>query len=373
MVLKDKLIALVKGMVLPALMSLSAGSGIAATSQWRLDLTSQTLYESNIYHSFDDSLETGALLNVIDLEGDWRWHQSSQIRHEVRSYASMDLYSGFSERNQTAFGAAYEPYWRYNRKGKLSFGLDVSRRNKDLVDDAGQILARTLKKWQVDAIIRHDYNFGRFDTEVSLRYGLDNYDEETGAISYDYSAYSGRARLAYDITSKLEGRATLDVERRNYDERRTYTVQYGAFVGRPFEIREYTLTDVEVSAIYAFSRHNDIRVDINYAVRTENFENFYGYDVRQYRLTFDLQPAQRHRVRVSARYKDKQYANYWNSSIGRNNRVWVEYADLKIEYEYQLVRSLLVSGYLRNYNKVSNYHAADYHDLTAGLGLQTGL
>jgi len=345
----------------------------AVTYRTRGNLGNFALYESNIYHSYDDSLETGAFLNSFNGEFEWKIRQSRRVRHRIRIYTSLDLYPSYSDRNQTAFGIRYEPYWKYSRNGKFTLDFEISRRNKDLIDDAGQVLARTLQKWNTDIELTHEHRTQKLNTELAVKYARDNYDEVAGATSYDYKTIAGRARVEYELTKKLTGRVTLDLDRRKYDARRTYTVQYGAYVGRPFEIRKYTLTDLELAAIYAIGSESSLKFDYNWARRKENFENFYGYDYWQAKVSADLQLAANHAIMCSFRYKDKRYDNYWNSSIGLLNRVWVEYADFQFEYHWLLSESAKLIAYTNNYNKVSNYHAADYQDLTTGLGVELEL
>jgi len=345
-------------------------SSEAATRTWRLDAGYQALYESNIYHSFADSSETSALLNVLETDLSWRIRQSRTLRHTLSAQIALDMYPSYSNRNKSSFGVTYEPAWHYRRGAKLSLQFDVARRNRDLIDDAGNVQARTLQRWETSASVANEYDVGHLSTELRYGYYKADYDEVAGLVSYDYHAYAGGAKVRYKILPSLRADLTFDNELRFYDQRRTYTLLYGAVKGRPFEIRHYTDNNLGFELGWKFYRNNEISADADFGRRKDNFENFYGYDEKQYRAAVRFQLVPRHETLVSARFKRKEYKNYYNSHVGRLNRIWIEYADVQIEHAYKFSEMVTLALYVRNYNKVSNDYQFDYHDLTAGTAVR---
>jgi len=366
-----------------AVLLVSAIPATITAADWRLEIGNRSLYESNIFHSFADTLETDAYLDVLEARVAWRGRPAARFRHTVSAQADLDLYPAYSGRNKSSFGVAYVPSWRYYKNGELSLEAEIGRRNKDLIDDAGQVLARTLEKWELDVTATHSYDVGRLRTEVTGGYHLDDYDErETLAadgvtsvrlMSYDYDAFTWGVDARFRLSPRIDIRAGYDGEKRSYEERRTYTVRYGAFAGRPHEIREFTENTFDLGAAWKFLGRNTVSAEVEFARRKENFENFYGFDQRQYQASLTLYPATRHKSTVSFRFKNKDYENYWNSSIGRANRVWVDYADFEIEHEYRLSDLVTLGVYAVNFNKVSNDRMFDYHNFTAGTSIRFAL
>jgi hypothetical protein len=371
--------------LLGVVVAASTTSAATRSKAWKLELGTQVLYESNIFHSFADTAETNALLNSQLASLSYRMGRTSRLRHTIQAYAELDLYPSYSSRNKSALGLRYEPVWRYKRGANLQLGFDFARRKKDLVDDEGQVLARTLKKWELDLSAINNYNSGPVKTQLGIGYTDDNYDErDTTAIvggvrtslplkSYDYTAYDWMTRLGLQLTSRLEIYGRYRGEKRSYKERRTYTVRYGAYKGRPFAIREFLETTFETGLSYDFFRQNQVGVGVDLVRRHENFENFYGYFQRQYRASLRLIPGERHKAVVSFRFKNKDYANYWNSRVGRLHRIWIEYAEFQIDYDYRLSDVVTLTAYVKNFNKVSNDRAYDYQDFTAGTGVRVAL
>ena len=373
------------GLLLVVMGSTEPASADTTRKAWRLEVGNQALYESNIYHSFADSSETNAFLNSMQVVLSIRLGRTTPFRQLIQGYTELDLYPSYSSRNKSAFGVKYEPTWRYSPRGSLQLGGELARRKKDLVDDDGQVQARTLEKWQSDLSVMNNYSFGLIRTQIGAGYSDDNYDERdttavvvgtpttVSLISYDYHAYTWLARIGVHVTPRLEIYGKHLGEKRNYDERRTYTVQYGAFKGRPFEIREFRENTFEAGLNYEFSGHNEIGIEADFVRRRDNFENFYGFDQWQYRATVRLHPGARHRTTVTFRFKNKDYDNYWNSRIGRLNRVWIDYADFQVDYDYRLSNIVTLTAYVRDFNKVSNDQTYDYQDFTAGTGIRVEL
>jgi len=353
----------------------------ARRPEFGLRVTYNALYESNIYHSFADTNQSQALVNALTAKGSWRKKQSRHLLHRVNLDVDYDQYVRNENRNQGSAGISYEPRITYARHGRILLLADIARRQKDLIDDSGQSLTRTLTRSEIDLVLTHRYDLGHLRMEQKIGYENLNYDErDTLAVtqsgttnvhltSYDYHAVTAGFLVNFDFSSRLEARVTLDTEKRDYDERKTYTVQYGATIGRPFAIRNFRENAVGVRVAYLFYRENEIRLDADYTRRTDNFENYYGYDHRQYKATLSLRWGPSQDTEISFRFKNKDYPNYHTRNIGTARRVHIDYADLQFEHHVLLVRNITLNAYLRNYNKVSNDPSFDYHDLVAGTGL----
>ncbi len=345
-----------------------------------MKVTYSALYESNIYHSFADSNQSKAMVNALTVRGIWRKQQSRRVLHRAHLDFDLDQYMRNANRNQVSAGMTYEPRIRYARHGHFVLSLELGRRQKDLIDDSGQSLARTLTRWETDAMLLHRYDLGPVRLEQHLGYENLDYDErdtlivnstgttEAHLTSYDYHGVTAGFRISYDLSSRTEIQATFDTEKRNYDERRTYTVEYGATLGRPFAIRSFHENAVGLRVGYRFYKNSEIRGDVDYTRRTDNFENYYGYEHRQYKISLKLAWAPSQDTDISFRFKNKDYPNYHTRNIGSRGRVHIDYADVQLEHSYPLTTNITVNGYLRNYNKVSNDPTFDYHDLTAGIG-----
>ena len=357
--------------VLAALVILLPGSDShAAKGQWGLQLGYLGSYESNIYHSYMDTGRTAALLNMMEAKASWYSRVSRSFRHELTGYILLDYYPSYTNRNRSAFGVRWEPVLRYDRKGRFIGNVELSRRNRDLIDDSGQQLARTFQKWVADFELTHRYDVGRWRFEQTIGWVNYNYDEVTGLRSYDYSGFIAAVRFRWDISWRWRATVIAATDKRNYDERRTYTIAFGATAGRPSEIREFRENSIEGELQYRLARGRRVWASVEYARRTENFENFYGYSFWQYRLGGSLRLSPRFKALVIARFKAKEYPNYWTRSIGANNRVSVDYTDFKLETTYRLSDLVEHTVFLRYYNKVSNHPFFDYDDITIGSGFR---
>ncbi|MGD8922799.1 MAG: hypothetical protein PVH24_06085 [Candidatus Zixiibacteriota bacterium] len=367
--------------VFAALLSILPASKLwADISPFELDFGVNALYESNIYHSFDNSSEVGSVVNVVEAGARWHLPGSRRFTQRLDAYAGFDLYPNYSNRNKNDIGVVYSPRYRYSAQGRFELEAGISRRNKDLIDDSGQELARTLKKWEADIELLHRYDFGPFRTEQSIAYTNHNYDERDTSViigadttvvpfrSYDYYAYGGRLRVYYEPLRSLMLRFTYDYEKRAYDERKTYSIQYGAVAGRPFEIRKYTENKIEGRLEYDIINRNTIGIEVEYCDRNDSFENFYGYRHWQYRLFADWRWTRRLRTKMGFRFRNKDYDNYWTRNIGILNTVAIDYADFQVEQSYRITRSTTLIVFLQNYNKVSNDPSFDYHNMTIGTG-----
>lgn len=74
-----------------------------------IELTYGGFYESNLYHSYADSLEAGSMLNNLKVDVSKNFKQSKQWNHKFTVFTDLDLYPNYSNRNKTSFGIVYEP------------------------------------------------------------------------------------------------------------------------------------------------------------------------------------------------------------------------------------------------------------------------
>ena len=177
------------------------------------ELEYRPMYESNIYHSYADINVTGALLNLVSARVRHKASLSTRLRHSFVGYAVFDLYSGYANRNKTSIGFVSKPAYRYTPFARVSAEIDISRRNKDLTDDSGQSLARTLKKSKLDFALSNRLNIGNLRLEQRIFYGIDDYDErdtvvitsvdttQARLISYDYHDISWGLLARYKKTA----------------------------------------------------------------------------------------------------------------------------------------------------------------------------
>lgn len=326
-------------------------------------------YESNIFLSHADSLQTSALLYLFNGSASWRTRFSRVYSQRAVGYCNWDVYPNYSRRNRSTFGFKFQPKLHYNKKGRFELEFDGSHVDNDLIDDSGQLQPRTYKRWSFESRGFNRYDISRVRLEQGVKYSKQNYDEVVGLKSYDYYAWALYSDIRVAITAALVATASYSGEKRNYTERRTYTVRYGAVAGRPFAIRNSWENTVELSLRYELIEKGSFEVSAEYSELTENFENFYGFAHWQYRATVDLRLIERNRTGISFRFKDRQYPNYWTSRIGINNRVWTDYADFQVENAFYITPSIGILLFIRDYNKVSNDPTLDYPDVTVGSGV----
>lgn len=331
-------------------------------------------YESNIYHAYLDTQAVGAQLNVIEGRLDWIMQPSRQFAQTFGAYTDLALYTNYSNRNRTAFGVVYEPSYKYSRNGSLSLDVNFSRRNKDVLSDAGEQLARTLEKWEADLKVTHRYTFGRMRTEQILMFDKSNYQDSRDSNgvrlpSYNYRSVAGELNGRYRFHRNLHARFSWMLEQRDYAERRTYTIRYGAVRGRPFEIRQYTEHAGEFSLDGQPWPTVGLRAAVQYTRRTDNFENFYGFRQWGYKAVLNLTVVRNNDFQMSLEFRNRDYSNYHTSSIGATHRVAIDYATFELTDTYQGSSAFAVDAYVKNYNKVSNDPSFDYLDLTIGIGV----
>ncbi len=349
-------------------LSASASSYAASSARPRINFDYLSVYESNIYHSHYDSQRIGSQVNDINADARWMFRSPARLRHEALLYADVNLYLNHSSRNKSSFGARYEPAYWYARFGKIRGLIDVSRRNKDLLNDAGEVLDRTLMKNVLTAGVEHSIRWRRLRAAQLFTYDKDNYDETYVAgvrqLSYDYHASYWEADMRYEIHRLLVPRLILSTERRYYDERRTLAIDK-----KSSQVRNDRTTSVDFQFASEPADWLAIELQAAWERRKENYENFYGYTARDYGFSLEITPAQRHLTELSFEFKNKDYPNYWTSDIGLLHRVSIDYATFRFRYTYQFHEQVAMRFYLRNFNKVSNDIKYDYNYTYAGLGI----
>ncbi len=341
-----------------------AGNSAINRPELKLDFLSS--YESNIFHSFADSLETGAMVNFIDAQAKWRFKTSRKFRQEVKAYLGMDYYSAYTQRNRSSFGASWKPTYRYNHKGRFIGLVDISRRNRDLITDSGISLTRTFKKTVLDFELTHRYKLDNVKFEQTIAYVNYNYDEFVGLTSYDYSGLIGALSADWDFANNWNMEAWFSSNKRNYLERTTYTISLRT--SGPSEIRAFRENIGGLQLQRTISENYKVWASAEYVNRRENFENFYGYSFWQYRVGMSLKPTERLMMRITARLKNKDYPNYWTGNIGSLDRVYVDYTEFKFKGQYALNNSIAFTFSIRSYTKDSNDPGFAYSDLTVGAG-----
>lgn len=330
-------------------------------------------YESNIYHAYDPDIKVGDQLNVLEFGADWEYLSSRRLSHSFGIDADLDMYAANSNRNRYSVDFQYQPAFKYNRHGKLKLNFELSRGKKDLIDDNGEVLSRTLGKTVAEGGIYHYYRIHALRTVQSIRFRKFNYDESYDSLgsrmtSYDFEATELSFSLSYRLHRTLTVGAGLETERRFYTERRTLSLDK-----RSSRIRNYrrngVAMDVEISPV----RGAALTVGTEFNRRKENYQNFYGYDEWRYAADVEINIRRKHTTKIGFLYRDKIYKNYYTANIGLLNRIFIDYAIFELEHEYRVTRELSLIGSLRNLNKVSNDPAYDYNDLEGGLGVAVKL
>ncbi|MDZ4723131.1 MAG: hypothetical protein SGI97_04410 [candidate division Zixibacteria bacterium] len=293
-----------------------------------------------------------------------------RFMHRANVFAEYNVYTNYGNRNHGSIGLQYRPAFRYWSRGRLSGDFVLSRRNKDLIDDTGTLQTRTLKRWEHAAALSHRLDLGRFELGQSVDYERLNYDEQSGSTSYDYDGWTAKLSAQYQPADWLKLLTEFSSGHRDYQARKTYSIRSGPYAGKPFQIRNFREHVVEGRAYINFWGRNEVSLFAEYALRKDNFENFYGYIQRQYSATFKLYLCEYHETKIMFEFKNKDYPNYWNNSIGRAKRVHIYYTDFQFEHRYALTNKIVLLGSFRNYNKVSNYRLYDYHDVTGGMGIE---
>ncbi len=353
---------------------------LMAAPKYSLDARYLGLYESNIYHAYLDTQAVGAQLNELTANAAALVTQSERLSHRFQAYTSLDLYLDHSNRNRTSFGVAYVPTLKYARRATLQLDADLSRRNRDLISDAGEYLNRNLAKTLFSVKGTNRFSAGRFRLEQSVEYADHNYDDsyDTAGVrlaSYDYHFWQGGGSIRYRVSRSISLDADLSYEKRNYSERKTYPVAKGPVKGYGV-IREFEEWNSGLTLRTELSRTIELDLLVAYTDRTDNFENFYGYFQWKYGFRSLIDLSHRDELKISFDFRTKEYPNYWTKITGRNGRVSIDYATLEVENHYLLGTHFDLTAYLRYFNKVSNERyvegvavpSYDYRDFSIGLG-----
>jgi len=354
-----------------ALISLLAGlqSSNAAVTSWKLRLGLIPGYESNVFHSSPDSFPRSDMVNYLGLSLDLKHKLTRTFEIQFSPSGEFDFYTKHSRRNKFFFGSDAKAVWKLPSRFSLFTQAGVFRRKKDLIDDAGEALPRTLHKWVANFGGGISKRFGSLKSELSYLREFDNYDESADSNgvplrSYDYDSHILDFGLS-QIFKKLHTlRFAYQFEFRNYKERRTLSLDKST--SRPREHRQHSfdfsgslhLGKVELDAGYEYSK------------RIDSYQNFYGYDDHQVSGGFSFEYKLDSKLSATYRYKTKDYPNYYTIRIGLLNRVWIHYQDFELKLEHPLARNLTLTGIFQHYRKTSNDIAFEYTDNSFGLGLE---
>lgn len=343
----------------------------AMAGSWKPDMEIAYVgsYESNIYHAYDPDVRVDDQLNVLGFGADWEYLSSPRLSHSFGLDADLDMYAANSNRNRYGVDVQYQPAFSYNRHGKVKLNFELSRGEKDLIDDNGEVLSRTLGKTVAEARFYNYYRIRGFRTIQSIRYRKFNYDESYDSLgskmtSYDFEATELSLSLSYRLHRILTIGADVETERRFYTERKTLSLDKKSSRVRNYR-RNGVAMDVEISPI----REAALTVGTEFNRRKENYQNFYGYDEWRYAAEVEIKIRRKHITKIGFLYRDKIYKNYYTANIGLLNRIFVDYAIFELDHEYRMTRKLSLIGSMRNLNKVSNDPVYNYSDLEGGLGV----
>ena len=338
-------------------------------SKLQLRLGYKALGESNIYHAHLDSQEVADQTNALAGILSWEVRQTSLLTHTAEIYGDADLYMKHSNRNKTSYGFRYSPELRYGRIGRIAVTVDISRRDKDLLNDAGEVLPQTLKKNIITLEAANRNKVGQLRIDQAFTFNRYNYDDVymngVRQRSYSYDKEIWQFRVGYELWGRLEARAAFETEKRFYDQRLTLSLDKLSSHTRNF--RENTF---DLQLAYRFLKNNWIAFETAYGRRSDNYQNFYGFDVREHTVAMTFKPNRRLNTELSFGYRTKDYPNYYTGNIGQLHRVSIDYATFKVQQEFRLTQRQTLMLYLRNFNKVSNDPSFDYHDLSAGVGVE---
>jgi hypothetical protein len=353
----------------------------SASPKYSLDMSYLGLYESNIYHAYLDTQQVGAQLNELSARGSALFTQSDRLTHRFDAYTNFDLYINYGNRNRSSFGLAYLPMLKYARRASVHLDLDISRRNRDLVSDAGEYLNRNLGQTVLGIKATNRVSMGIFRAEQSFEYSDHNYDDsyDTNGVrlaSYDYHFWQGSGSVRMRITRNVSLTGEIGYEKRYYDERKTYPIAKGPVKGYGV-IREYEEWVEGLTLQTELSRSIELDLIVEYTDRTDNFEDFYGYQQWKYGVRSKIDISRRDELKIAFDLRTKDYPNYWTKNTGRNGRVSIDYATFELENNYALASGIDLTAYVKNFNKVSNERyvpgiavpSYDYQDFSVGLGL----
>ncbi len=339
------------------------------SSKYEYMLNVRSGYESNIFHSTHDSLITSGWLNEFGGSTVWIKKNSPAFSQQVTGYFNLDIYPSYSRRNRNTLGLKSEPAWRYNKQGRFEFELDISRVKLDLIDDNGQVESRTYNRWRFDSKALHRYDFSKFRIIQGIEYSRQNYDEVAGLTSYDYHSFTPFLEFRVELTPTWTARAKYSGEKRNYNERKTFTVDSGSVAGAPSKIRNFWEHAFNLSLNHELLNKSSFGISAEYVKRIENFQNFFGFTSWQFQANLHLILTRQNRAKFLIKFVDKNYPNYWTSNVGANNRVRTDHLYYRFEDTHEIHPNIGIVVLFENNNKESNEQAYDYHNFTAGTGV----
>lgn len=338
-----------------------------SSSEWKINGSMQPGYQSNVFKAPPDYDLNNDQIWDMGLQAHYRYNLSDQFTVRLRPRFDAELYSKYSQRNQAKAGG--DVRFEFVPSDIWTFRLDAGtdRANRDLVNDAGETTGRTLAKWTHEFSPEVRFDLHRLRIDLQYRHQLVDYDEafdSTGRRmkSYDYDRDIAEIGFRYRVLHLLEIGVRHEREWRDYTERVTLSLDKKSSEIRSF--KEHT------SDIDAAVRLRGIRPSIGYRFtrRTDNFENFYGYDYSRVEVGMEIRRMWQSKFQFSFIYAEKEYPNYWTSRIGNAHRVAIEYRDWRFDWEHPLTRLVdLVAG-LRWYIKTSNDRNFRYRQLTTIIG-----
>ncbi len=353
---------------------------VANARSWRITGEYITAYESNVFHAFADSNVQGGWLNMIEFEARSTLGLSNQWTLLAEAEIDLDIYPNFSNRNRTSFGVTLRPEWEYSSVGELRFDVSLGRRNRDLIDDSGQLTTRTLERTEFEFEVRNRLRWFDITWDLSIGWVSRNYDEPaltvvrspSDTLSYDYQALTFTSALRWNVTERLTLRGEAKNGSRDYDERKTYEAIGGARSTSDFRIREFDQITIALSGEYDVTPQVTAGLEVEWSDRSEIFDNFYGYQHRQIRFEVEAEPSDRWTIDASLRLRDKNYDVFWTSETnvnGTRTPVRVDYTDIRTEIVYELSSTVDLIGHFRSYSKESNDQDFTYDDVTIGAGV----
>ncbi len=342
-----------------------------AAADWRPDMRLEysSLYESNVFHSYADDLRVDDQMNELEFNAQWNALSSLRLEHELNAYAELEMYASNSSRNRYDIGIEYEPVYRYHRYGRIKLDAEYTRSKKDLIDDNGEVLSRTLGKNVIELRASNYYRYRHLKTRQTVEFSNYDYEDSYDMFgkpmkSYDYHFTELSFEADYDITRWLEVGAEFETEKRNYDERITLALDR-----RSSRIRNFRRNGIEGALEIKPFTWAELTLESRFNRRKENYEDFYGYDEWRHEAKLELDPYRRHDTEISFVLRKKDYIHYTTTNTGILHPVYIDYAIFRLEHVYRLSEVVSFRADIYNINKISNDPDFDYSDLRGGLGI----
>lgn len=343
----------------------------ATTMKLKLGLI--PIYESNVFHSAPDSSPRADLVQNLDLAVDLKKKLAPNFELEISPSGEFNFYTTHSQRDKFHFGSDLKASWKLSKRFSVFSQAGAFRRKKDLLDDAGEPLPRSLRKWVTSYAGGITKRFGSFKSELLYIRELDNFDESTDTNgnplrSYDHVSHILEFVLSRRFAKLHTLRFTYQFEFRDYKERLTRSINsiFGSFVYQPREHRQHYF-DIS-SSIHFGKLEWDQGYD--YSKRIDSYQNFYGYDDHHIKSGLGFEYRSDSKISATFRYKTRSYPNYWTSRIGLLNRVWIHWHDFEIKLKHSLSPNFILISFFQNYKKTSNDITYEYTDNSFGVGLE---